>query len=623
MTFGVQHGMKWFLGRTILSCCVLLTLRVAQAQQISPAARKHFELARQAQDAGAFDKAIEEYTATTHLAPTFAGAYANLGLIYYVKGDFEDSATALARCIRLQPDIVGANLYLGIDKLKLNHPADALPYLQRAAQLDPANKDAQKWLGTAYWQNGQPSTALEQLRQTNNKFPGDPDILFVLGEAYRKTADQEIEALVKNASGTAYVHQVFGDIYFDQHALAKADAHYHRALAMDANLSNIHFDLGEVAFELEHFDAAEQEYRQQLRLDPANAPAMARLAELYLLRGDIPVSLHLFSQALQSSPPETAGTLHLPPSFATTGTTLSDASLQKLRALLPRLEQSSASPSRSLAIALVAANLQDADRFQAAWGEFEALEPNPRAPSNALQAAARSFAEQHFQQSEDEAHEWLTTHPHDLHAEYLIARCHRMLSLQVLDQLLTSFPDSYRSHQLLAQTEEERDEDDKAIAEYKKVEGLEPTLPGIHFALGHLLLKTGDLEQASSQLKGELQLDPDNAEANAEMGMSLLSQNNADDAIPYFTKSITAEPDLWIAHQQLGKAYLLQKNYPAAQKELTLALHEDPEGIAHYELGLLYKAEGQTQEAAREFDLSRKLKSDRLAEVKIEKPAND
>jgi tetratricopeptide (TPR) repeat protein len=235
--------------------------------------------------------------------------------------------------------------------------------------------------------------------------------------------------------------------------------------------------------------------------------------------------------------------------------------------------------------------------------------------------ATADFERQSFDEAEAEIHAWLKTHPQDLEARYLAAKCHRYLSLAVLDKLLTTFPDSYRSHQLLAQTYEQRDQDDKAIAEYKKVEELAPTLPGIHFALGHLLVKDGDLEQATTQLKEELRLDPDHPEANAEMGMALLAQNQDENALPYLTKATSLQPDLWVAHQELGKAYYLQKNFEAARKELTLAITDDPEGVAHYQLALVYKALGQTQDATREFAVSRKIKSDRLAQVKIDMPA--
>lgn len=105
------------------------------------------------------------------------------------------------------------------------------------------------------------------------------------------------------------------------------------------------------------------------------------------------------------------------------------------------------------------------------------------------------------------------------------------------------------------------------------------------------------------------------------MGMSLLNQDQAREAAQYLKKAIALQPDLWTAHQELGKAYFMQKDYEGARRELTLALANDPEGIAHYQLGLVYKVLGQTEAATREFASSRKIKSDRLSQIKIELPA--
>ena len=607
-----------------VALCFLLFLfgtpKAASGQEISPEARRHFAAARKAQDANELDQAAAEYKSTIRLAPRFAGAYANLGLVLYVQGNFKDSAAALAKGLQLDPKLVGASLYLGIDYLKLNHPGQAVPFLERAVKLDPSNKDGQSWLGTAYWQEGQTWKALEQLRAADKRFPNDPDILFVLGEAYRKAADLELQAVITHASGTAYVHQIFGEIYLDQHAMAKADGHLQRALQQDPNAPNIHFQLGEAALLAGHVDAAEAAYRKQLEVTPTAAAAKARLAEVELSKSQVPLAMSLFGEALTLSPLETVSALQLPPSYANASMTLPDKFLDQLRAVLPSVQESPATPERDLALALIFARTGQLDLFQSTFTQFESAIPHQPAAPSLRDRAMQDFDRQNFEEAASEIHTWLSAHPQDLQAQYFVARTHRLLSLGVLDQLLSSYPDSYRSHQLLAQTYEQRDEDDKAMVEYKKVEELSPTLPGVHYALGHLLVKEGDLEEAAVQLKEELRLNPVHPEANAEMGMALLAQNQSNEAVGYLTKAISLQPDLWTAHEQLGKAFYLAKNYQGARKELTLALNDDPEGVAHYQLGLVYKALGQTEDATREFSSSRKIKSDRLAQVKIGMP---
>ncbi len=140
------------------------------------------------------------------------------------------------------------------------------------------------------------------------------------------------------------------------------------------------------------------------------------------------------------------------------------------------------------------------------------------------------------------------------------------------------------------------------------MEGIVPNLPGVHFSIGHLLLKMGQQDQARDELAAELRINPDHAQANAEMGTILLDRVDAADATPYLEKAVQLEPDQWTTYQQLGKAYYMQKDYAKAETALRQAVRHDPKGLAHYQLGLVYRSLGQKEAANEQFEISRKLK---------------
>lgn len=214
-------------GWVLLSAC--------GAQQVSQEVEEHFRAAQQDQQAGQLDAAAQEYRTALRVDPQLPEAYANLGLIYYAQGKFEDSATALVKANELRPRMRGVSLWLGIDYVKLNQPARAIPLLREAVALDPADKQPQSWLGTALWNAGHTTAAIGQLRKANALFPSDPDLSFVLGEAYRKAADQGIEIILAASADTPLLNQIFGDIYRDQRSWPKAIAHYQLALKKDVN----------------------------------------------------------------------------------------------------------------------------------------------------------------------------------------------------------------------------------------------------------------------------------------------------------------------------------------------------------------------------------------------------
>jgi lipopolysaccharide biosynthesis regulator YciM len=49
--------------------------------------------------------------------------------------------------------------------------------------------------------------------------------------------------------------------------------------------------------------------------------------------------------------------------------------------------------------------------------------------------------------------------------------------------------DSYRAHQFLGDVHAAKNEDNKAIEEYRKAEEQKPDLPNLHYLIGHLLWK--------------------------------------------------------------------------------------------------------------------------------------
>jgi tetratricopeptide (TPR) repeat protein len=404
---------------------------------------------------------------------------------------------------------------------------------------------------------------------------------------------------------------VFGDIYIDERTWESAMAHYYRALEEDPHWQGAHFGMAEVALHKEKLDVAAQEYNRELDTNPKSVAALARLGEVAMLEGKADDSLPLFSAAIEINGYQAASAVGLPRPYPPTSEDLSDHARAQFNSCLPALEAAPASRSRSLALALANARLGNDDAFQSAWKDFTNGMPRSMG-SNARERGFDHWYRQEFEAAASDLNTWLKLHPNDLQANYLLARTYRDLSLSTLAQLLTVAPDSYPAHELLAETYQNVEQDDKALTEYRVVEKMAPNLPGVHFSIGHLLLKMGQQDQARDELAAELRLNPGHAEANAEMGTILLDQLEPVKAAPYLQKAIQLEPDLWATYRELGKAYYMQKDFPKAEAALQQAVRHDPDGQAHYQLGLVYRSLGQKEAANGQFEISRKLKLERL-----------
>ena len=601
-----------------VAICVLTATAPVFPQDRESEAAEHFQTAQRAQNAGDYDTAVREYRSAIAVEPNVAEVYVNLGLVYHLQANFEASAKALQQAIALKPELLAANLFLGIDYVHLNQPTRAVNYLRKAIHQEPGNKEADSWLGTALWDAGQKTAALAQLRNAVKLFPADGDLLFLLGEAYQKAANEQIEYVLERAVGTPLYHQAFGKIYADQGVWDKAIGHYQAGIQKNASVPGLHFGLGDVFFQQGKLQEARNEFGQELKINPKSAAALAKLAEVEFLGGSTGDALYNLELSIRISPAEAADTLGLPsssPSIALESP--SDALAGKYRQALLNVQAAPPGDARDLATAALANKLGDGELAVAEWNRFLS-HANEQLPADPKGRALVNFERHRFDFAEKELESFILSNPTDAEAHYLLSKTYQHLSSLVLERMLAVDPNSFRTHQLLAKIYEHRDQSEKALAEYRTVEQMQPALSGVHFSIGHLLWTMNEPNEAVGELKKELQLDPDHPEANAEIGTILVAQHESDTAIPYLKKALSLKPDLVTARQQLGMAFYEKKDYPRAEQELKRGLNDDAEGSVHFVLGMVYRRMGRMDESRTELAESNRIRAERRAEVKLQ-----
>ena len=624
--FRVRSRQVLFQAALILIANVLLAAGAAQvgSPRTQDQVQEHFRAAQQAQQQDRLDDAAHEYQAVLKLDPGLPEAYVNLGLVYYAQSKFEDSARALSTAGKLRPGMRGVSLWLGIDEVRLNHPAQAVPLLREAVRQDPQEKQAESWLGTALWNAGQTDAALLQLRKAAEQFPDDPDLLFSVGEAYGKAAKEQSERLLEDSAGTATSDRIYAGTYAADRDWTKAEGHLRRAIQRDPKSVEAHLDLAEVFLNQAQLPPALEQLDQARALSPKSATVLARSGELLILSEQLPEGLSRIEQAIGFDESEAVDALGLPVEGRISANeasaellALCGAAEQNLKAIQP------SSTAQTVALAgLYALSGDDA----AADRAYQQLAPARRIakPAESVFAQAMDAMHQHhYDAAEAGLHHWLTLHPADLAARYELLVVRRQIAMAQIARLLAVAPDSYHVHQLLGQLYVDREEDDKALAEYLAVAAARPNLPDVHFWLGHLYWKHGDADHALAELTRQLEIDPGHPEANGEIGAVLVAQDRIAEAIPHLELAVRSKPDLWPAYQQLGRAYASQKNYVRAEEALKLDLPHDPDGGAHYQLAQVLRAEGKTAESAKLFAQVRAIKTERSAAASNDDRADD
>ncbi|MDQ2777417.1 MAG: tetratricopeptide repeat protein [Acidobacteriota bacterium] len=255
-------------------CCV------GAGAQIPAQAQQHFLSARKAQEAGDYGRATAEYRAAAKLEPTLTPAYVNLGLVEYVRQNYDASIAALEKARTLQPEVRGISLYLGMSYEKLHQPFRALPLLQQAAAAEPRSKEALKGLADALWKTGHLRAAVQTLRAAASFYPRDAGVLFLLGDAYRKAAASGWEDIVRKDPDSEFAHLILAETYTAMDQPLKAQRHFE--LAAQKNPSRLEVPQTPDS-PLPVLESKAKEVEDAVAADPARLEARYSLGKIYKL----------------------------------------------------------------------------------------------------------------------------------------------------------------------------------------------------------------------------------------------------------------------------------------------------------------------------------------------------
>jgi tetratricopeptide (TPR) repeat protein len=134
-----------------------------------------------------------------------------------------------------------------------------------------------------------------------------------------------------------------------------------------------------------------------------------------------------------------------------------------------------------------------------------------------------------------------------------------------------------------------------------------PTVAGVHYLFGAYLSRTRP-EEATAELRRELELNPANAGADALLALLLLNANDLSGALPYAKKAAAERPSDALAEYAYGRVLLGTGDLLAATARLETAERLDPAAMEyHMALASAYSRGGRNSDARRERRLSMDL----------------
>lgn len=173
-------------------------------------------------------------------------------------------------------------------------------------------------------------------------------------------------------------------------------------------------------------------------------------------------------------------------------------------------------------------------------------------------------------------------------------------------------PDSYRAHQVLADSLVARRQDLQAIREYRTVLKLNPGLPDIHEAIGEAFIRSGRLPEALQEFEDEIRIQPESALAHMNAGRVLLMQGHDEAAAATLAEALREDRPPAEALVLMAKVELRQHKDRAAIGHLTSYVAEEKgDSTAYYLLFTADRDIGDQQNARSAMEMYLKTSRDK------------
>jgi len=153
---------------------------------------------------------------------------------------------------------------------------------------------------------------------------------------------------------------------------------------------------------------------------------------------------------------------------------------------------------------------------------------------------------------------------------------------------------------------------DSALTCYQKSIEIDPGNADSQNAVGALYESMGRTAEATDAFRKAVSLQPSTGPIDPvpyyNLGRILVDQHHAQEALPYLLQAVEIDPESSEAHEQLAKAYSALNRLTESEQEFDAAIARAPNKAAlHFQLGQLYKKQGEMEKAQVEFDRFRQL----------------
>jgi tetratricopeptide (TPR) repeat protein len=293
----------------LVSAFSLASARGQSSATSSTEVQIHFKRALDALKAGAPATATKEFLKVLALDPRNAEAYADLGVVASLQGNYSQASEYLTKALAIDPSLVRAQALLGICEVKLGDSSAQILLERSFSKVQDRSLRTQVGMALAglYYRQGALGRAASVAQILVDLNPDNLDVLFMAQRIYNDLAYETMNKLAILAPGSAQMQQVIADRLVNAGDLQDAIKHYRKALAVDPYLAGVHFELGEAILQLAPYNtqnqaAAQQEFETAERTEGDNASIECQLGEIALRQSNLTDAYAHYHSALRMDP---------------------------------------------------------------------------------------------------------------------------------------------------------------------------------------------------------------------------------------------------------------------------------------------------------------------------------